>query len=453
MKFDVLFTSHKKFYQTKITKSYQFRIERLRKLQTTIKKYEPKILEALALDLGKSHEESILTEVSVVLSDLNHTIKNLRRWMKSKKVKTPLVLFPGKSKIVKEPYGTVLILSPWNYPFQLAMNPLIGAIAGGNTVVLKPSPLSEHTSLVIKEIIDEIFSSDFVSCVLGGIEEANQLLDLKFDYIFFTGSTNVGKHVMEKASKNLTPVTLELGGKSPVYIDETFDLDLAAKRIVFGKLINAGQTCIAPDYLFIKEGLEETFIKHAMKHVEAFYTANPIEANNYPKLITERHLKRQLALIEPHHVVYGGKSNKEKLEPTFLLNVKKEDQVMQEEIFGPILPIMIYQELDEVISYILEHDKPLAFYVFSNNKNAVKKLMHTISFGGATVNDTLMHFVNQNLPFGGVGGSGMGAYHGKYSFDTFTHQKPILTRGKLDLPFRYQPVNKRTLKILRKFTK
>lgn len=453
MKYQSLIDSQKKYYQTQITKSYQFRIEQLKKLRKLIKDNEAYILEALYKDLGKSNEESILTEVSVVLSDLDYTIKNLKRWMKTKTVKTPLVLFPAKSKIVKEPFGTVLILSPWNYPFQLAMNPLIGSIAGGNTTVIKPSPLSKNTSLLIKDLLHKIFSDDYVSVIEGGIEEANLLLDLKFDYIFFTGSTTVGKIIMEKASKNLTPVTLELGGKSPVIIDETYDIDLAAKRVAFGKLINAGQTCIAPDYILIKNDLIKAFTESYFKYVEAFYGLNPIDADNYPRLITKKHLERQISFIEPHHQVLGGKYNETKLSPTILLNVKIEDQVMKEEIFGPILPIITYQNLDEAINFIQKHEKPLALYHFTNDRKSMNIVVSKLSFGGATINDTLMHFVNHNLPFGGVGYSGMGAYHGKLTFDTFTHEKPVLYRGKLDLPFRYQPVNKKTLKLLRKFTK
>lgn len=453
MDYQNLLDGHKKIFESQKTKSYNFRLNQLIKLKEAIISNEKHIQEALYKDLGKSFEESYLTEISVVLSDLNYTIKNLKKWLRVKRVSTPLMLIPAKSKIVAEPYGTVLIISPWNYPFQLTINPLIGAIAAGNTVILKPSPLSYHTTTIIKKLIEENFDNNYISCIEGDIDVANKLLDLKTDYIFFTGSTNAGKMIMEKASRHLIPVTLELGGKSPVILDETFDVNLAAKRIAFGKLINAGQTCIAPDYLLIKEELIDNFITSYFNHVKDFYSLTPLDNKNYPKIISSKHLQRQKALIEPHHQVFGGKYNDEKIEPTILLNVDLNDKVMQEEIFGPILPIILYKSLDEAIKIINSKDKPLALYHFSNDKKLIKKVIEETSFGGATINDTLMHFANHNLPFGGVGMSGMGSYHGRLTFDTFSHYKPILFRGKIDLKLRYQPITRSSMKIIKKFMK
>lgn len=453
MDYQILLDEHKKLFETQKTKSYDFRLKQLIKLKEAIISNELKIQEALFKDLGKSYEESFLTEISVVLSDLDYTIKQLKKWMKPRRVKTPLMLFPAKSKIIKEPYGTVLIISPWNYPFQLTINPLIGAIAAGNTTILKPSPLSIHTTQIMKEIITKHFDDNYISCIEGDIDVANKLLDLKTDYIFFTGSSEAGKKIMEKASKHLIPVTLELGGKSPVILDETFDVNLAAKRIAFGKLINAGQTCIAPDYLLIKEDLVDEFIKNYLKHIKDFYTSSPLENEKYPNIISTKHLERQKSLIESHHQVFGGKFNDKKIEPTLLLNVELDDKIMQEEIFGPILPIIPFKSLDEAIKIIKSKDKPLALYHFSNDKKSIKKVIEEVSFGGATINDTLMHFANHNLPFGGVGMSGIGAYHGKLSFETFSHDKPVLFRGKIDLKLRYQPISEKSMKIIRKFTK
>ena len=345
-------------------------------------------------------------------------------------------------------------MSPWNYPFQLAISPLIGVIAAGNTAIIKMSHDSPETSKVIQKMLSEIFPDDYVSVFTGGLEESKALLKLKYDYIFFTGSTAVGKIVMSEASKNLIPVTLELGGKSPAIIDETVDLDLTAKRIAYGKFINAGQTCIAPDYILIKEELKNEFIKQIKNHVESWFGEDPLSHPDYPKIINELNHQRLLSLIENEAVLLGGGFNNDKIEPTILNHITRDSKVMHEEIFGPILPSMTYKNDDELITEIQWFEKPLALYLFTKNKNLEKKIIEELSFGGATINDTLMHFGNKNIPFGGVGSSGMGSYHGYKSFETFSHAKGVVKRSTvIDLDFRYPPYTKKKLGLLKKFIK
>lgn len=453
MSYENLIQNQRTFFNTGVTKDVHFRIDKLTKLYQAIIEYEDEIESALFEDLGKSKEESFATEVGIVLSDLSYIIKNLKKWAKPKKVKTPLVLFPAKSYEYQEPYGIALILSPWNYPFQLCINPLVGALAAGNTVILKPSSSSPHVAAVIQKMIATIYDESYVTTVTGPAKEADQLLSLKTDYIFFTGSIPVGKHVMEMASKNLIPVTLELGGKSPCIIDETVDLKLAAKRIAFGKFINAGQTCIAPDYLLIKDALKPDFIKYFKAAIESFYGLDPLTADHYPKIINTKHVERLKGLFINETIVAGGKYNDEKIEPTLVDKITFDSPIMQEEIFGPLLPMISYESIDDVLTRFQSMGKPLAFYLFSNDKQLVSKVLNHVSFGGATVNDTLMHFVNHHLGFGGVGHSGFGAYHGKKSFMIFSHQKAVVKRGWFDLPLRYHPLTKKKTKLLRKFLK
>lgn len=429
---------------------YKTRLNYLLKLKEVILKYEKDIKEALYLDLGKSSQESYITEIGIVLSEITLFTKKLKKWIKRKKVKSTLTVFPSKSYLYPEPYGKVLVMGPWNYPFQLMLMPLIGAISAGNTVVLKPSEFAVNTEKILFKLIEEVFPANIVSIVSGDAKVSEKLLDEKFDYIFFTGSEVVGKIVMEKASKNLTPVTLELGGKSPVIVIDTNNLKLAAKRIAFGKLVNAGQTCIAPDFLLIEERYKDEFIKYYKEYVNEFY-GNPLYSNDYPKIINNKHFNRLTSLMENTEILYGGSTLNEKIEPTILIADKKS-RIMKEEIFGPILPLVAIKDIMEIKEYII--DKPLATYLFTDNKDIKDYVIRNISTGGITINDTLMHFSNHHLGFGGVGLSGIGKYHGKYSFDTFTHYKPVLIKSKhFDIKTKYLPSNSKKENLIKKLIK
>lgn len=422
------------------TRTYDFRIEQLKKFKSMIKKYEKDMYRALKADLNKSRHESFTTEIGILYSEIDFMLKHLKDWMKDEEVPAPLTHKGTKSYITYEPYGVVLNISPWNYPFQLSLLPAIGAIAAGNTVVIKPSELAIHSSHLLHQMISDTFSESFVAVVEGGKETTEQLLEQKFDYIFFTGSTRVGKIIMEKASKHLTPVTLELGGKSPTIVDRDVNVGLAAKRIVWGKYTNAGQTCIAPDYVYVHEKVYMKLLKAMKKYIQHFYSKRPLKNEDYARIINKNHFERLLGLLENVKIYHGGNYSKETLtiEPTIVTDVTWDDPVMQEEIFGPILPVMSYRDLDEVIATIQQHERPLALYYFGNNKKNEEKLFHSISFGGGCVNDTLYHVAHPHLPFGGVGASGMGAYHGKFSFETFSHRKSVLRQTTFyDLPVRY----------------
>ena len=446
--------NQKTFFKTDQTKSIYFRIKALESLRKTIIEYEHDIIKALHYDLNKAPFETYMTEIGVTLLEIKHTIKHLRKWMKPKKVRTPLTLFKAKSKIIYEPYGQVLVIAPWNYPFQLVFAPLIGAIAAGNCVVIKPSEFSSETAKIIEKICEKAFQKEHVTTVLGGIETSEALLEHRFDYIFFTGSTTVGQIIMEKASKHLTPVTLELGGKSPVIISENSNIDLAAKRVAFGKIINAGQTCIAPDYVFIHKNVKHLFLESYKTYIEQFVTKDPLSYDEYPKIISDKHYKRLVALYDKEEVLLGGAHKNQKVEPTVVHSKDFSSKIMQEEIFGPILPLIEYEDLDQVIKELKNHEKPLALYIFSNEKAEVKKIEQSLSFGGMTINDTIMHVAHPNLPFGGVGQSGIGQYHGIYSFLTFSHQKAVLNRSILiDLNFRYHPYTEKKKRILKMFLK
>lgn len=444
----------KNYYLSGETLSYAFRLQALKKLKSAILNYQNDILDALKMDLNKSHFEGFLTEIGIVLLEIKDAMHHLKKWMKIKKVKTPLTLFKAKSYLYPEPYGVVLIMSPWNYPFQLAIAPLVGAIAAGNCSVLKLSPDSPHTSLVTKKMIDSVFSEQFITVLIGGLEESKEIIKQRFDYIFFTGSTHVGRIVMMEASKHLTPVTLELGGKSPCIIDETADLKKAAKRIAFGKFINAGQTCIAPDYIYVQSRVKNQLILELKQWIHTFFNEKAIDKEDYPRIINEKHYHRLISLIPKEKVIHGGIYDKQKIEPTLLDGVTRSDSVMKEEIFGPILPILSFDEINDVIHDLKHQEKPLAVYIFTKNKKNEENLLNSLSYGGATVNDTLMHVASGYLPFGGVGESGMGSYHGKMSFDTFTHYKSILKRSNaIDLDFRYHPYTQRKKKIVDLFMK
>ncbi len=423
------------------SKNLDFRKKSLLKLKNTILKYETQILDALKKDLGKNNFEAYISEIAFVLKEIDFQIKNLNKFAKTEKVKTQIINQIGKSYIYKEAFGVVLIISPWNYPFQLLISPLIGAISAGNCVILKPSEISENTSKILKLIIEETFEKKYISLFEGGAEETSKILENKFDYIFYTGSTNVGKIIMEKAAKNLSPVTLELGGKSPTIVDKSADLKISAKRIIWAKLFNCGQTCVAPDYLLIDSRIKEKFIEILKKQIKEFYGENILENENYGKIINIKHFNRLKNYLDGANIICGAKTNAEKLfiEPT-LIEANWEDKIMQEEIFGPILPIISFDNIDEIIAKINSLPKSLAIYVYSKDKIIQDKFIYQTSSGGICINDSLSHVASNYLAFGGVGDSGMGSYHGKYSFMTFSHKKSILIKSfLLDLKFKYPP--------------
>ena len=438
-------------FQTNI----QFRKETLLKLLSSIEENEDRIIKALYNDFKKPAFEAVLTETNYVITDLKNTIKNLKCWSKPKKVLPSLLNFPSTDFIYSEPYGKVLIIAPWNYPFQLAICPLIAAVAAGNSVTLKPSELTPHTSSLIAEIISNVFDKNHVEAIEGGVEVSQKLLSQRWDYIFFTGSIAVGKIVAKAAAEFMTPVTLELGGKNPCIIDETANLKLAAKRIVWGKFINAGQTCIAPDYLLVHKNVKLEFVEHLKQEINNAYGENPELSPDFTRIINIRNWERLLHLIESEKVVFGGNSNKENcyLAPTLIDNPSLDSEIMKDEIFGPILPILSYENTVDLKHVISKYEKPLSLYVFTTNSYFAEEMIQKFSFGGGCVNDTVVHFSNHRLPFGGVGHSGIGAYHGTLSFDTFSHKKAIVKKANwLDLPMRYAPYNDK-LKTIKKLLK
>lgn len=444
------------YYLSGETLDVQYRINALKTLKTAILKYEQEIEEALKKDLGKSYFESYMCEVGLSLSEISYMIKHTRSFSKEKRVRTPLAQYVSRSYTKPSPYGVTLIMSPWNYPFMLTIEPLADALAAGNTVILKPSAYSPNTTQIIKKIIDECFDEKYVALVSGGRAENTSLLEGKFDKIFFTGSVSVGKEVMRKASEHLTPVTLELGGKSPCIIDSSANIKLAAKRIVFGKFLNCGQTCVAPDYIYCEESIKDEFLKEVKQQIKKQYGEDPLKNSDYGKIINEKHFLSIVQLINSDKVVYGGNTNKNTLqiEPTVMDHVTWGDAVMQKEIFGPILPVLTYRNLDELIMLLQSKEHPLAFYVFSSKKETIKKLTTTCQFGGGCINDTIIHLANSQMGFGGVGASGMGSYHGKIGFETFSHRKSIVDKKTwLDLPMRYQPYTSLYERMVRFFLK
>ncbi|WP_429373285.1 aldehyde dehydrogenase [Paenibacillus sp. DS2015] len=448
---------HKQFLYSGRTSDLQFRLDQLRKLKEAIQRYEQQIVSALYQDLRKSEFESFETEIGLTLESIRYIMKHLKRWMKPQKVKTPLYLLPSKSYIMNEPYGTALIIGPFNYPYQLLIEPLIGAIAAGNCAVLKPSESTPHVSAVIKAMVSETFDEHYIRVIEGEKEATASLIHAPFDYIFFTGSVAVGKIVMEAAAQNLIPVTLELGGKSPVIVDRTANLEIAAKRIIWGKLLNTGQTCVAPDYVLVHTDIKEALISKMKEVITSFYGSDALHSADYGRIINERQFDRLVSIIEQDqaNLLYGGRSVKEELyiEPTLLEAVSWDDAAMLDEIFGPILPIMAYAHLDEVIHMINDQPKPLALYLFAENKEVENQVLTRISFGGGCVNDTNSHAASAHLPFGGVGNAGMGGYHGKHSYDTFSHRKSILKKStRIDIGIIYPPYRNK-LKWLRKLLK
>ncbi len=442
------------YFNTGVTKDLKFRLKALNDLQDSILFHEQDILLALKKDLNKSDIEAYMTEISLLLEDLKYIKRKLPKWGKPTRVKTALMQTPARCYVVKEPYGVSLIMSPWNYPLLLALSPLIGSIAAGNCAVVKPSAYAPATSLVIEKIITKIYNQEYCAVIQGGRAENTELLKQKFDYIFFTGSVEVGKLVMESAAINLTPVSLELGGKSPVIIEKSADIDMAAKKLVFGKYINAGQTCIAPDYVLVHKSQEDQLITSLQKYIKEFYPEdNEGNVVDYPRIVNERHFERLKNLIEIEKVVIGGKTKTQSLSivPTVMKDIDYNSPIMQEEIFGPILPIITYDDLEEVIKKQQSLPKPLALYLFTNNNEIKKRILNDISFGGGCINDVILHIATPYMGFGGVGNSGMGSYHGKSSFDTFTHEKSIVDKGKgIDLSIRYRPYTDKKKKWLKK---
>jgi len=442
----------KAFFNTGQTKDAGFRKAQLDTLQKAIRENRLKILDALQQDLSKSAYEGYLTEVGIVLDEIRFIKKHLFKWTKARRVRTHLFQFPGSSYIYAEPYGVSLIISPWNYPFQLVIGPLIGSMAAGNCSVVKPSEYAPHTARVFGEIIRKNFKPDYIAVVEGEAAVSQALLDEHFDYIFFTGSVAVGKIVMQAAARHLTPVTLELGGKSPCIVDRDVNLDVTAKRIVSGKFINAGQTCIAPDYLLVHQEIKRELLDRIKFFIHEFYGADPQLSTDYPRIINEKHFLRLAGLMQAGNVIAGGRSDRRSLyiAPTIIDDIAWDDPIMQHEIFGPILPVLAYENLSQAISRVKKLPKPLAFYYFSNSRQKGEQIIREASFGGGCINDTLLHFANPHLPFGGTGSSGIGSYHGKKSFETFSHQKSILKRWfRLDVPLRYPPYGNK-LKILEK---
>ena len=433
--------AQREYFATNETLTYKFRKEQLKKLQRALNEWEKPLCEALWKDLHKSAEEAILTELSIVAGEVKNHLSHLRKWMKSRSACTPLKMMPSRSRVVSEPLGNALIISPWNYPVQLLLNPLVGAISAGCTAILKPSPYVPNVSRVIEDMITATFDRQYIAVVQGNRDVNSALLDERFDIIFFTGSPALGRKVMAAAAKNLTPVVLELGGKSPCIVDAEADIKIAARRIAWGKTLNAGQTCIAPDYLLIHRSRQEEFINEFGKAITHLHGNDTKESRHFVRLVNDRAFDRVSGYLKNGRVVYGGTTDATQryIEPTLLADTPLDSPVMQEEIFGPVLPMIPFDNREEVITFIREREKPLALYYFGKVKNG-KEVIRTTSAGGSCINDTIMHIANENIPFGGVGNSGMGHYHGRLSFDAFSHQRSVVTTTTLlDLPFRYMP--------------
>ncbi len=442
MNIDQILDSQRKYFQSGATLPVKFRIEMLKKLRNAVKKYEAEIGAALKTDLGKSDFEGFMCETGLVLSEISYMIRHTRRFASKHRVYTPLPQFASSSYKKPSPYGNTLIMSPWNYPFLLTIDPLADAIAAGNTAIVKPSAYSPATSAIIEKIITECFPPAYIAVVTGGRKENASLLEKKFDLVFFTGSQNVGKEVLRRTAETLTPVVLELGGKSPCIVDSTAKLRLAAKRIVFGKYLNCGQTCVAPDYILCHRSVKDRLVKEICEQVKKQYGERPLENPDYGKIINEKHFERLCGLLDTNKTVLGGTTNKDTLQiaPTVMDNITWDDAVMQEEIFGPIMPILTFDNFDEVYSLLADKPKPLALYLFSEDKRRIRDVTERCSYGGGCINDTIIHLATSEMGFGGFGESGMGSYHGKEGFDAFSHAKSIVDKKTwMDLPMRYQP--------------
>ncbi|MBP3302957.1 MAG: aldehyde dehydrogenase [Opitutales bacterium] len=437
-----LLEKQRAYFKSGVTVPVKFRIGQLKKLYAVVKKYEDEICDALTADLGKSRYEGFMCEVGMVLSEISYMLGHVKRFAKRKTVRTPLAQFASRSFKQPVPYGNTLIMSPWNYPFLLTMGPLVDAVAAGNTAIVKPSAYSGATSAIIEKLLGEAFPPEYIAVVTGGRAENAALLEQKFDLIFFTGSGAVGKEVLRRAAEHLTPAILELGGKSPCVVDATADLKLAAKRIVFGKYLNCGQTCVAPDYILCERSVKDAFVAEVVKQIKIQYGENPLANKDYGKIINRKHFDRLLGLIDKTKVVAGGNADPDscRIAPTVMDNVTEADAVMGEEIFGPIMPVLTFDRFDSVVDDLKNKDKPLALYLFSNDKKRIARVMTELSYGGGCINDVVIHLATSEMGFGGVGESGMGSYHGKDGFDAFTHYKSVVDKKTwIDLPMRYQP--------------
>ncbi len=445
------------YFRSGVTIPVKFRVEQLKKLYATVRKYQDEINDALTADLGKSHYEGFMCESGLVLTEISYMIRHTRRFAKRKTVATPLAQFHSHSYKQPVPYGNVLIMSPWNYPFLLTLDPLADAIAAGNTAIVKPSAYSPATSRIVEKIIGECFAPEYVAVVTGGRAENTALLDQKFDFVFFTGSQAVGKEVLRHTAEHLTPAILELGGKSPCIVDAGANIKLAAKRIVFGKYLNCGQTCVAPDYILCERSIKDEFVRAVVSEIGKQYGEDPLAGKDYGKIINEKHFSRLCGLIDEEKVVIGGRTNPAtcQISPTVMDNVTYDDAVMGEEIFGPIMPILTFDDFDAVVDDLKTKDKPLALYLFTSNKKHVKRVTSELSYGGGCINDVVIHLATSAMGFGGVGESGMGSYHGKAGFDAFSHEKSIVDKKTwLDLPMRYQPYTSKLYeKLLHMFLK
>ena len=449
-------STQKQYFSSGATLSYEFRMDALRKLETAICNNEQKIYAALHTDLGKSETEAFMCEVGLVLSEISWMKKNLKKLMKRQRVKTPMAQFAADSFRTASPYGTVLIMSPWNYPVLVSLSPMVAAIAAGNTVVLKPSSYSPATSALIKAMLEATYAPEYIAVVTGGRSENQALLQQHFDKIFFTGSTAVGKEVMRCASQHLTPVTLELGGKSPCIVEKTAKIQLAAKRIVFGKFVNCGQTCVAPDYILCDSSIRDQLVAALRQEIRTQFGEHPLENADYGKIINEKHYRRLLGLIDEGKVVCGGDHDDAtcRIEPTVMDNVSWADAVMQEEIFGPILPVLTYDDLEQAMATVESRPRPLALYLFTEERSVAERVLTKCRFGGGCINDCIIHLATSEMPFGGVGESGMGGYHGKFGFAEFSHYRSIVDKKTwMDMPVRYQPYTKKTLQLLRRVMK
>ena len=454
MNIEAIVESQRKYFNTGATRPVEYRLDALKKLRSALVANERAILDALKADLNKPDMESYMTEVGMVLDELRYHIGHLPVWAKTRRARTPLAQFHSKSYIIPEPFGVALIIAPWNYPLQLSLEPLVGAISAGNCAVIKPSAYAPATSRAIAELIESIFPKEYIAVIEGGRQENSALLSQKFDYIFFTGSMEVGRVVMEAAAGNLTPITLELGGKSPVIVDKSANIKLAARRVAFGKVINAGQTCVAPDYLLIHQDVRDAFVAQFREALKLFFSDG--DMTDMPVIINEKHYKRVCELMSGEKVAIGGGVDAQRrfIEPTVLIDVAPESPIMHEEIFGPVLPVLTYTTIEEAIDFVNARKKPLALYVFTDDKKVGDAVLARTSSGGGCWNDTIIHLATPHMGFGGVGDSGMGSYHGKLSFDTFTHYKSVVRKSNfLDLPLRYRPYTKKKYDAIRQFLK
>lgn len=454
MRIEKLVEKQHNFFKSGVTINIDYRRKALDKLEKALVDWEGRIAEALLNDLNKSEQEAYMCEIGLTLSEIRYVKRHMKRWNKKRRVRTPLAQYVSKSYTVRNPYGVVLIMSPWNYPLLLTLAPLVGAIAAGNCCIIKPSAYSPATSKLVADMIRATFPEEYIAVVEGGREENCTLLEQRFEYIFFTGGVEVGKHVMKKAAENLTPVTLELGGKSPCIVDETANIKIASRRIVFGKFLNCGQTCVAPDYVLVCQSVKDALIKEMITCIKEQYGDNPLENEAYVRMINEKHFMRVNGLIDNDLVVYGGNSNPEnlKIEPTIMSDVTPQHAVMQEEIFGPVLPVIEVDDVNEAYEFVRNRPSPLALYLFTSDRKTKKMFLDKVSYGGGCINDTIIHLATSSMGFGGVGYSGMGSYHGKKSFETFSHEKSIVDKATwLDLPMRYQPYKSFYGRIIRFF--